>query len=239
MLGIYLPGKRRALPEVLDESGAGWFRDPADSLAWTEIIEGGPDGGGGMLAFDDRSRVPVAQIAPGQKWVPCIAQEDVESGSYWVGFWEENRPLPEDLQRKELVESFPVALADGREWLIPIAHLLPKRFTLNRVTFEQEEVVLSEHRDFYQRSNELFEYLVSDEFHDRLEEKLQVVIPGGLRYAADALAKNYRVNLDAVDALELIGHAEAIEIAGIATGLKMVAEVSKKNGAATLLGAKS
>lgn len=239
MLAIYMPGKRRSLPEVLDECGAGWFRDPSDSLAFAEVLEGGPDGGGGMLAFDDQCRRPLAAMGPGQKWTPCVEAEGVEAGQYWVGVWEDCRPTPDDLQRADVVESYPVRLADGQEWLVPIAPLLPKRLTLNRATGQQEDVVLSKHRQFAERSNEIFALLIGDEFHDRLRDHLQVVIPGGLRYAADALQKNYRVNLDAVDALELIGHAEAIEIAGIATGLIMVGDFAKKNGPGSLLAATS
>lgn len=235
MLALYFPGRRRATQAMLAEAGAGWFCDGGFSPTFRDVIEGGPDGGGGMLVYDERCKQPLAEIDPAQTWVPCLAAEGVDEGAYWIGFWTDQRPGPSDLQRQELLESFPVLLADGHEWAIPIAPLLPKRLTLNRVTGEQEEAVMDVHREFDEQTNDLFAYLVSDEFHGELEEHLKVVIPGGLRYAAKALAKNYRVNLDAVDALGLIGEFEAIDIAGIATGLKMAADVSKKNGAASLL----
>jgi len=114
-------------------------------------------------------------------------------------------------------------LCDDQRWTIPISEFVPKRLTLDRKTGrEGDPQPLPRYARFVTETNKMFRLLVGDEFQGRLEESLRVVIPGGLSYAALALEQNYRVNLDLVDMLGLIGDWQAIQVAGITTALDLV-----------------
>lgn len=55
--------------------------------------------------------------------------------THWIGYEKANPPGPADLQRPEMVDGYPVKLADKREWVIPCVHVplttLPKVFGLS------------------------------------------------------------------------------------------------------------
>lgn len=228
MFAIYLPGKRGAHESMLRDAGAGWACDPSVVAMFADVSEGGPDGGGGVLVyFDPRGRFAPNMLATidmaAQDWLPAAPDGELPAGRYWVGIWKQQKPTPDDLQRATLVDGAPLLLRDGREWVIPIADYLPRLMTINRQTGDEELRPLPDHLSFIERTNEIFKLFISDEFHDRLKDDFRVVVPKGLTYAAEALAVNYRVGRDLVDMLGLIGEFEAVQIAGIATGLDLVA----------------
>jgi hypothetical protein len=155
-------------------------------------------------------------------------------GGYWLGLWKDHRPGPEDLQRQDLADGLPVKLLDGNQWVVAIADYLPKLFRLDRATGEQKLQPLPADMPFIEKTNALFEYLTGDEFHGTLEETMTVMIPNGLTYAAEALSKNYRVNFDLLEMLRVVGQLEAVKIAGVATGLELMARRGEQKKSALL-----
>ena len=228
MFGLYIPKRRIASPDALRDLGADWALDSSVTPMFADVIQDGPDGGGGTFVhFDGRGRFAPNHLATinldAQDWLPAAPEGELAAGRYWLGVWRKQKPGPEDLQRATVNDGPPLALRDGRHWVIPIADYLPKLMTINRQTGDEELRPLPEHLSFVEKTNELFRLLMSDDFHRELEETFRVVIPRGLSYAAEALSVNYRVNRDLVDMLGLIGEFEAVQIAGIATGVDLVA----------------
>lgn len=238
MFGVYVPQRRGEASSVLRSVGADWALDPSVTAMGLDVIEGGPDGGGGLLVyFDRRGRLEPANVLAAidleaQEWQPAAPTGDLPAGRYWLGVWKSQRPGPEDLQREEHADGIPLELRDGRQWVVPIADYLPKMLRLNRATGQQEERPSERHAEFIRRANELFRLLIGDGFQESVEKHLRVVIPDGLRFAADALAINYRVNLDLLDMLAadgIVGEWEAVKIAAVATGVELLASTEKKS----------
>lgn len=231
MIGLYIPQsfyeagceRRGGLESLYDASTSAMRVEPQ--------IEG-PDEGVGQLFYvahlASTKRAIVSYVPQEQIWRPASQHGDRVFGRYWIGFWKEDRPLPEELQRDRISDGFPVALGDGREWVIPIAEFLPKRLTFDTVTGREKEVVADCYREFTEKANQIFESFVSNDLVQIVEGEHTVRIPEGLQFAADALQINYRVNRDLVDSLGLISNYEAIAVAEVATGMKLIADAQKK-----------
>lgn len=226
MFAIYIPGRHRNDVAILREVGAGWAIDPSVTSMFLDV-EIGPDGGAGKLVYFDSRRFVPGQVTSVEQanWLPAAKDGDQAEGRYWVGVSKERKPGPDELERASQCDGPKVALLDGNAWTIPVADYLPKRLTINRSTGKQEDKPLDEHCEFIARTNDMFRHLISDEFQHRVQEELLAVVPDGLVYASLALGKNYRVNLDLVDALGLIGDFEALKIAGVATSLDLLASI--------------
>ncbi len=234
MFAIYIPGRHRNDNAILHEVGAGWALDPSVTAMFLDV-EDGPDGGMGKLVyFDSRRRMFPYQVTridrASQQWEPAAPADDLEAGRYWLGLPLETRPTPDELQRETVIDGLPVVLCDKQSWVVPIADYVPQRLTVNRTTGQQETRPFAAHMPFIDRTNAIFRHLISDEFQDRVRDELKVIIPDGLSFAALALQQNYRVNLDLLDMLGLVGEFEAVKIAAVATGLELleVADAQKK-----------
>lgn len=105
----------------------------------------GPDGSIGQLLSVLPSRgsngveARTGFFADAQTW-QAVEEEDplavvVEDGqekpvvrkSYWIGWETAAPPTPADVQREKLVDGFPVRLADGNDWIIPVCGPLDQR----------------------------------------------------------------------------------------------------------------
>lgn len=225
MFAVFIPGKHPYVDSVLHDVGAGWALDPSVTAMHLDVVENGPDGGAGRLVYFDsprgRIRNQITQVdLQRQTWLPAAKDGEAAEGRYWLGVVTDAQIPPEALQRSDLTDGLPLQLQDGNSWVIPIADKIPKQLKLNRSTGEEEKRPFAKDRDFIDRTDEIFRYLIGGEFHRRVEEEDRVYIPDGLRFASLALQRNYRVNFDLVDLLGLIGEVEAIQIAAIATGLE-------------------
>lgn len=50
-----------------------------------------------------------------QTWRKC------EGGKFWLGYWNDAKPTPGNLERNEKILSYNVKMGDGNMWLLPIA----------------------------------------------------------------------------------------------------------------------
>ena len=87
------------------------------SPTYREVKGAGPSGVPGMiLAADAGEGTELIGFYPArQTWRKHPA------GKAWVGYWNDHRPEPTDLQRRDLLTGHMVRLGDGHEWLIPCA----------------------------------------------------------------------------------------------------------------------
>jgi hypothetical protein len=217
----YLPkyaGDERA---ELARRGLGSLLDPGIDAIFTEVRKG-PDGGHGKLVTFWPGNSPREVCLESQTWMEAPPDGDFAKGRYWVGYVRAQKPSAGELQRRELIDGEPVALADGNAWIVPCCEFAPKRLTRDRNTGAETRVVKDEYQHWVDWSNALYRVFVSDAFHTLVEKQRIVHIPNGLGFAALCLAQNYRVNQDVVDLLGLIGEYEAFEIARVATGMSIM-----------------
>jgi len=114
----YLPGEdpQRPLAVTLQrvgELGLGYAfeRRPTPS----GVHRDGPDGGRGVIVADGSRVQKIGYYPDRQRWRRMPAQKA------WVGLYHDAMPLPEDLARAELLGGRRLTLADGRDWIIPLA----------------------------------------------------------------------------------------------------------------------
>lgn len=103
--------------------------DLADgAFSTTGSAEDSPTDSGGIVIGWVPSHVGFRKNREGQTWVPSIATNEHEAGTYWVGFWDDSPPRPEELQRpdKQLHRGDLTTMADGNQWLIPSFKRLPR-----------------------------------------------------------------------------------------------------------------
>lgn len=232
MFSLYLPGRHGNTIDVLEEVGAGWACDQSVSPRFIDVDEG-PDGGLGKLVYFDSKRrlipYPITSIdQSSQHWQQAAPEGELPGGRYWIGIPKEYAPTPDDLQRETVVDGVPITLLDGHGWTVPVSEYIPKLMSVCPQTGEERLTAMPQYVRFIEQTNELFLYLIGDEFQGLLESQFRVVIPRGLAYAADALSVNYRLDLNLTSMLKLIGEFEAVKIAGVATGLDLVATVDQK-----------
>ena len=81
------------------------------------VMASGPDGGAGVIAVDHRRQPEPGYFADKQTWIKIPGNK---TGA-WVGRYTDRPVLPEDLARQEQLDGHLVRLADGQEWLVPVA----------------------------------------------------------------------------------------------------------------------
>ena len=116
----YLPGREsRPSPEELVELG---LTNRLNGHAHT-CLKKGPDGGRGVIVGCDEG--PIIFDAESQVW------RHYPAAGWWLGNVKDKAPRPEDLERQPMLPGRMCTLGDGRDWLIPVARLLPQKATLD------------------------------------------------------------------------------------------------------------
>lgn len=183
-LVYFLTGSAR-MPEYCNEVG---FRIATKSPAT------GPDGSTGTLA-SPLTDAGSLEVVEGQRWFPM-------AGGIQLGVFQspEVRVRPEQLARSQQRPGHLVRLGDGQEWLIPVARLasggpgLPRRRAIRAdgsIGWEVDEA----HRELSDFANVAWDFR-NGVVCDVTEEDLD-------RFAAQALAVNYRIGLHEAVALGL------------------------------------
>jgi hypothetical protein len=88
----------------------------------TRCITSGPNGSDGLVFVPhfeghDVSKVTAGYYPDRQKW------EQAPGRDYWIGYYLTERPGPSDLIRIKCVNGYPLELADGNQWMIPVGRL--------------------------------------------------------------------------------------------------------------------
>ncbi|MCA9017268.1 MAG: hypothetical protein KDA77_18190, partial [Planctomycetaceae bacterium] len=89
-------------------------------------VSEGPDGNGGTIyAWPTATDNRMNYLPDEQTWVPSVKQGDLESGSYWFGYWKDRKPTPGELARSNQCQGVYIKMFDGNEWQIPYVERLP------------------------------------------------------------------------------------------------------------------
>ena len=128
---------------------------------------------------------------------------------FWIGYDKENKPTPETLQKPDMIEGWPVKLADENEYIIPVARswndpdktTLPKSFVMgpdNTVLMKRS----SDYEDFCQDAERLSELYLDIWFGELTSD----IIPAAdaFRMSCNALSINYELGDAEISCLELL-----------------------------------
>lgn len=194
---IYIPQATAPRSDLLDEVGLEGLVRPDDlGPSFFQVLQQGPDGGSGfILTWVDPSR-PDANPKLGyfpdlQRWekAPPDPERQLPEGRYWFGIETARPPKPEDLARNVTLPGFLVTLADGNDWRLPKAGLLPHRIGIGPDGRETQVV-----KDQFRRIADRMQWSFEDAAAAIRGEKLRK--PREYRqYVAEMICENYRVNL--------------------------------------------
>lgn len=188
--------------EALRSVGLETLHDDGRSLEHREILNNGPDGRSGILFGWGALGKMTAYLPASQEWIRCTPCGDLPGGRAWIGWDKDAPPSPETLARKKQLAGEHLLLADGREWLIPVAQHLPKLMKLSQETGQVTSVVAPQYKAFLQDAwNTLAKFMERD-------GEVYIDYQVGFSAAVRVLAMNYRICRDLADALGILGDNE-------------------------------
>lgn len=109
----YVPERKHALVDDLDELGLAYAFERDCTPRGTR----GPDGADGVILADCERVERIGYYADRQQWQKIPGNP----AGAWVGRYTDGAIKPEDLERIETLPGHMVRLADGQEWLVPVA----------------------------------------------------------------------------------------------------------------------
>ena len=156
----------------------------------------GPGGKPGVIFGTETSAAAQGHQPDSQTWHRHPGRDDL-----WLGWPTDAVPGPSDLRRPSLVGGYRVRLADGAEWIVPVARrvdgstLLPQRMVWDGAAWGPGDV-LDRYADLYAAACRMWDALkTSDGPTVTLSEESDL--------AAMALAVNFRVGPAEISALGL------------------------------------
>lgn len=224
---VYLPHRPTDSNDVAQElraRGLGGLLDSNVDAIPTEVRKG-PDGKPGRLVTFNAlglPNTPREYDAGSQDWRP------VSDGLAWVGCVKNEKPFPEELQRRIVIDGQKVVLGDGHEWIVPCTIFVPRRLDIDPKTGAEIRLVKDEHREWVEWSNRIYDQIMADCFAAITSDGYSVTIENGLLYAALTLSKNYRVTREVLALLGLLDDAEltalVLEACGVGYTARMALE---------------
>ena len=226
------------------------FPKPLPYLAGVSLECGVPAGGPGDLTGAMVATIPlvgdqpVCRYAPkGDGFVPG-GQHWYAADGYWIGWEKERPPSPQELARTKTLAGDEVTLTDGQQWTIPVLHgaflTLPTRW--RRSGAEVTEEVDPQYAELCAKAVEWMDYCKAMDKPDSEAETSAARwgIVECFDYCAAVLGVNYRLGVDEVSALGLIGGVgpDGEHVAGKVMGasvgtLAMEKEVERRKKKAT------
>ena len=182
-----------------------------------------------MIVADDRSVPQIDYSTESQTWVPTdnpLPKDAADADRPWIGMFNDNRPTPAELLRADALDGHTVRLADGNDWLIPVARgfhetqgaglvnvcRLPR--AIRRVGGEwQREGVLGRYAALWAGAVRWWDYYTgkveaaADPGADGETTPVPLSFDESLDLATLALATNYRVGADELGLATLFDEA--------------------------------
>lgn len=118
---LFIPGSHGA--DIPASVGLDALREGASFTP----IDAGPGGqAGNLVTWSTPFRHCPAVYDPArQDWEPAVPLNGREAGRYWVGFWRDRPPRPDDLLRADAQRGAAIQFGDGELWEVPRAWELP------------------------------------------------------------------------------------------------------------------
>lgn len=150
---------------------------------------------------------------------------------YWLGRWNDQALTPESVLRHEHHGGVPVKMADGREWLVPIAHQLPHGHFFDG---RWERRVKEPFREYWERTLAYYEAW-REAFAPGGDKQVSFEWSELADYACLALGFNYYLTPDLVSNGKLLDDAaiEAVQAAAMQQHLIAAVAAQKKTDSPT------
>jgi len=221
---VYIPaGNHPAdLRAVLRSVGLEALHDDGLSLEKSEVLANGPDGGAGFVIGWGAVGRLTAYRPDRQEWHRCAPCGELPGGRAWIGWDTSERPTPAILARSKQLPGEGVLLADGHEWLIPIATQLPRIMGLDPETGRVSSVVAPQYKPFLE---DAWQTLAS--FVDR-QGKIYVEYEPGFAAAVRVLSMNYRITRDLASVLGIISDSHLWTIPATCCEAEAMADLAQK-----------
>lgn len=219
---VYVPNTSEVNPlETLRRVGLYELHDDGLGCMGAAVNAHGPDGGGGALIGWPGRGETLAMNLERQEWRECNPRGEFPKGRAWIGWNRDLPPCPLTLRRKKQVGGELLRLADGREWLIPIASQAPRRMGRDS-TGHVSAIMLPQYEAFFQSAWEALNLFV--------DKGGQVFVPyeQGFEAAVRILAMNYRITEELATELSLIDDIHLWEIPKRACEAPAVADFTQK-----------
>jgi hypothetical protein len=161
------------------------------------IQHSGPGGLNGTLLVCLPGGMAIEGFLP--DYMPAL-QEWRQVGGAWLGWYRDNPPTPENLQRKTMIDGHQVELGDERTWMAPIvrkiggANQLPHAWGCNPAG-QMVRRLMEEYRDYWQLACDVWEVFTATR---------DCLMSDAWGYAVRALSINYRLGPHEIDALQLL-----------------------------------
>lgn len=225
-LVYYLPGKGAVSEKNVLDAGLGYAY--VKKLAHVGMSSG-PDGkSGAAFLLAEGSLAPLADAATRRKtWT------QIPNSAAWVGYDPDNRPAPAELARAERIGGHMTRLADGQEWLVPVARelgggsALPRRLSWDGASWTPGDV-LPQYRRLWEAACRAFDQLLGVEGHG----DMAMLLSEECDLAAQALCCNYRVGPAEISLLGLFATGTQAAVIGSLIDLPTMAMLQKKTPAA-------
>ena len=242
----YLPELDRSI-KIDDARAAGLGYAFARRICGNTFHTTEPFGGPGVV-FADPDRVAKIGFYKEQTWRP------VPGKPYWIGFYPERRPGPADLARPKMLDGHFVRLADGNDWLVPVArgwhdedggagwyHAVPRTADLDDAGNWIQGDVVAEYRELWDLATAWWDVkaaaadaVADDAGGERVAVPWSLnTLAGSLDAAVAALAVNYRLSKFEVAALGLFDTHSAQRILDAVVDWPTFARWLEKKTAAT------
>jgi len=160
----------------------------------------------------------------------AIVWSRIPNTDLWLGYHPGgNRPGPADLARPETIGGHMVKLADGNEWLVPVARAvngtspLPRKLAWDGSKWSAGEVQ-DRYRDLFGEACRIWDLLIHC-------EEATVTISDEANLAAMALAVNYRLGPAEISALGLFDTKCHLDVILALVDWPVVTELAKKKAA--------
>jgi hypothetical protein len=205
----FFPNRRSIKLEQLLEAGLGYVFEPETSARtktpFTPIpVTNGPDGQHGLIV--SLSDEHIGYYKDRQVWKQEFGAD------YWVGMWTDpaKRPTPESLARENQIKGQWLRLADGHDWLLPMARhwvefdgeiqferTLPARLTRDEDGLWKPSDVTNRYRELWRLSMELWTSFVTYDMASFTEVDNAVI---------ECFKTNYLVSASEIDLLGTYEH---------------------------------
>jgi hypothetical protein len=164
-------------------------------------MQAGPSGGPGAVGTVENGDL---QAADRHQWL------QFPNSTLWVGVNPEDPPDPEELARAHQMSGHLVELADGQEWLVPVARMLDGATPLpRRLACENGKwigrAVLPKYADLFSAACRFWDALIA-------ADGSLYTYDDEVNLAAQALAINYRLSPIEISLLGLFSTASEAEV---------------------------
>jgi hypothetical protein len=172
---------------------------------------GTPDGGSGQVFIGQRTNgeVPLVNMEK-QTWRKLPG--DRMGAPVYVGFWNENKPTPEELVRPAILSGYQYTLADGHQWNVPLVRrygddghscALPRMLDFDDEGKPIDGEVVSKYRGLWDLTKPIVDDLLATYELGELPE-VPLTQKQAVEIAVSLLQVNYRVSLPEMVLLEAL-----------------------------------